>query len=325
MKEFTVSKKEAGTRFDKYLLKILKNCGSGLIYKSLRKKNITLNDKKADGKESLSEGDIIKIFFSDETFEKFSNGNDLNSDRSDESLKMPNDFKAPDTIYEDNDVLILNKPVGVLSQKAKADDYTITEWLYERVGMSGTFKPAVCNRLDRNTSGIIFAGKSIAGLQMLSDCLKSRKVHKYYITVVCGKVTKKECIEGYLLKKEAHNTVEIYKENVPGSSFIKTEYEPLCTNDEYTLLKVNLITGKSHQIRAHLASIGHPIIGDGKYGLRSVNEKFRKKGLTSQLLHAYETVFDKDDDLIELSGKNFKAPLPALFNDIIKNLFNYNL
>ncbi|MBP5305699.1 MAG: RluA family pseudouridine synthase, partial [Lachnospiraceae bacterium] len=173
MKEFTVSKKEAGTRFDKYLLKILKNCGSGLIYKSLRKKNITLNDKKADGKESLSEGDIVKIFFSDETFEKFSSGDVGSTVKIAETLNIPKDFKVPDTIYEDEDVLILNKPVGVLSQKAKADDYTITEWLYERVGLSGTFKPAVCNRLDRNTSGIIFAGKSITGLQMLSDALKS--------------------------------------------------------------------------------------------------------------------------------------------------------
>lgn len=323
MKEFIITEKEAGARLSGYLSKILKEAGSGLIFKSLRKKNITLNDKKAEGKEVLKPGDNVKIWFSDETFNKFAG--DSNTEK-DLKAKFSWNGPEPEIIYEDNDVLILNKPVGVLSQKATAEDITLTEWVCNYVGVKEGFTPGVCNRLDRNTSGIVLAGKSHNGLAVLSKLLKDRTIHKYYITVVKGRLDKNETIEGYLLKKEQHNTVEIYKENVAGSSYIRTEYLPIKVSDDYTLLKVNLITGKSHQIRAHLASIGHPVIGDGKYGDRKVNEFFRRFNLNSQLLHAYEIIFpDMTDELSALSGCHFKAELPSAFAKIVKKFFDEDL
>ena len=193
-----------------------------------------------------------------------------------------------------------------------------------------TFKPGVCNRLDRNTSGLILSGKTLSGLQELSRMLSERTVHKYYLTIVVGEIKEKKHIDGYLYKKEQHNTVEIYsteefaevtadrtdphaKEIAQHASYIRTEYEPLCENGQYTLLKVQLITGKSHQIRAHLAHIGHPIVGDGKYGYRKTNEAFRRMHVNSQLLHAWKLCFPKQCNLPALSGRELVAPVPKEF------------
>lgn len=331
MQSIIIHEREAGGRLDKFLGRYMKEAPVSFFYKMLRKKNITLNGKKATGTELLQTGDEIKLFLADETIIKF--GGKIIGERK-ESVKsaIPTlnwNQPIPRVLYEDQHVLIMNKPIGVLSQKAKKDDVTMTEWVIDYLLQSGslkpedldTFRPGVCNRLDRNTSGIILAGKTLYGLQTLSSMLAERTVHKYYLTVVVGRITEKRRIEGYLYKKEQHNTVEIYDSPREGASYIQTEYEPIMDNGEYTLLKVNLITGKSHQIRAHLSSIGHPIVGDGKYGYRRTNEVFRRYQLNAQFLHAWEMVFpDLTGELEKLSGNVIRAELPTVFQDVLKRL-----
>lgn len=349
MKEFTIGKNEAGKRFDKYLFIILSNSSSGFIYKMLRKKNITLNDKKADGKEKLSEGDIVKLYLSDETFEKFadkkivalmSDGPDKkasneavleNNDNYLEAFKKIEKDFSPEIIYEDSEILLVNKPAGLLSQKAVPSDVSINEWLIgyllEEDKISSkqlvTFKPSICNRLDRNTSGIVICSKSLAGAQKMNELLKDRNVHKFYRTIVRGVVTSEMTIDGYLVKDERNNTVTISDTESEDSSHIVTRYIPLKTNEAMNLsyIEVELITGKSHQIRAHLSSIGHPIIGDSKYGNIKFNSRFKKDyGLKYQLLHSYRLQMPKmTDAFIDISEKTFVAKLPDIFNKLLKD------
>ena len=301
MKEFKAGKNEAGQRLDKYLKKILPNASMGFIYKMLRKKNIKLNDKKASGTEIVSVDDKIKIFLSDDTFAKFS----VNEDR------LMKDFKAlgalkPDglgVVYEDDDILAANKPVNMLSQKLDFDTYK-------------SFKPSVCNRLDRNTSGLILMGKSLHGLQYLSQVLKDRTAEKYYMALVAGEVDEPMTIEGFLTKDEAVNKVQITKEPISDESLpIKTAYRPLKTIEmsdschKATLLEVHLITGRSHQIRAHLSSIGHPIIGDMKYGDKRINAFYKENyHVTSQLLHAHHVILP--------DGRYIEAALPVIWSRV---------
>ena len=281
MRMLTVSKNEAGQRLDKLLAKYLNLAGKSFIYKMMRKKNITLNGKKCDGSEHLTEGDEIKLFLAEETIEKFS------------EVKIQKvQKKKLDIVYEDEHILLINKPSGMLSQKAKETDESLVEYLIDYLLDSGKlkkedlacFRPSVCNRLDRNTSGIVAAGRSLPGLQIMSEVIKDRSLGKYYVCVVRGIVKGEARIEGWL------------------------------TKNGYTLLEVHLITGRSHQIRAHLASIGHPIAGDPKYGDPRVNEEVKKRfGVRSQMLHAWRLVMPEtiSEPLSYLAGKEFTAPMPA--------------
>ena len=230
--------------------------------------------------------------------------------------------------FEDKNVLIINKPAGILSQKAKASDVSMVEYIIAYLLDKGeltredlrTFRPSVCNRLDRNTSGILVAGKSLSGLQTLSAMLKDRSLHKYYQCVVLGSCKKKEYIRGYLKKEERTNRVRILKEKEEGAVEIETEYEALEYGNGFTLLQVKLITGRSHQIRAHLSSIGHPILGDFKYGNRELNEECRKKWqVKSQLLHASKLEMPvMKGDCENLSEMVFIAPLPSVFYKVME-------
>lgn len=325
MQQWIVGEGESGGRLDKYLNKALREAPASFLYKMLRKKNITLNGGKAVGTEILAAGDEIKLFLSDETISKF--GGKVGG-RAGKSFTWAQ--PQPGILYEDKHVLILNKPVGVLSQKARPEDSSMVEWVahylskesQEENGGPSTFRPGVCNRLDRNTSGIILAGKTLYGLQALSQMLKERSVEKYYLALVAGEVAGSRRIEGYLAKKEQHNTVEIYREPREGASYICTEYEPICSKAGYTLLQVRLVTGKSHQIRAHLSSIGHPVVGDGKYGYRKVNEQFRRYHLNSQFLHSWRLVFPigLPKELAELAGRSVEAELPEVFCGVLRHL-----
>ncbi len=315
MREFQINSNEAGQRFDKYLKKLLVNAPGSFVYKMLRKKNITLNGKKADGAEKLAEGDQVKLFLSEETFDKFAGRQ--KAALSYESLKG---LEALPVVYEDADVLIVNKPSGMLSQKAKSTDISANEHIISYLMETGvlteemmrTFKPSVCNRLDRNTSGLLVAGKTLKGLQEMSQALQERTVQKYYRCIVKGEVQEKSYIKGWLTKDERSNKVTICA-NKPQSDTahvflpIETEYVPLWGKHGYSELEVHLITGRSHQIRAHLASIGHPIIGDGKYGDKKVNERFRKElQVDSQLLHAYRMLFADGREVIAPCGAEFE-------------------
>lgn len=320
MKEYIIGKNEANQRLDKYLHKLLKEASNGFLYKMLRKKNITLNGKKAEGTERLQEGDTVKLFLSDETFEKFCGGNA--ADSLPEIPKSKKEVKL-DIVYEDEDVLIINKPQGMLSQKAKPSDVSANEYILDYLLASSavtreelkTFRPSICNRLDRNTSGLLIAGKSLRGLQNMAEQLKSRSMKKFYRCIVKGTVMERKKITGYLKKNSASNQVMISSKEEKDSKYIETEYVPIqsffCKQfGDVTLLEVHLITGRSHQIRAHLASIGHPILGDEKYGDHKLNENlFRQYKVKEQMLHAYRLVFP--------DGFEVTAQLPESFERII--------
>lgn len=318
MQSLIVSKNEAGQRLDKLLAKYLNLAGKGFLYKMMRKKNITLNGKKCDGSEMLTSGDEIKLFLSDDTILKFS------------EVKVPVVKKVSlNVIYEDEHILLVNKPSGMLSQKAKETDESLVEYMIDYMISSGqlstdqlkSFRPSICNRLDRNTSGLVVGGKSLAGLQIMSEVFKDRTIHKYYQCVVKGQIADRQMITGFLLKDEAANQVRIHKTQVPESVPITTEYEPVQYYGGYTLLKVTLITGRTHQIRAHLSSIGHPIVGDYKYGNSQVNEEAKRLyHVNSQMLHSSQVVFPQlKEPLAYLSGKSFLAPLPKTFSKICKD------
>lgn len=319
MKEFTVTAADSGQKCIKYCEKILPNAGTGFLYKMLRKKNITVNGKKSDGNERLMGGDIVRFFFSDETFAGFA-GKESVTNHSVPSLKNEH------IIYENEDVLLYNKPVGLLSQKAKPDDISVNEMFLAYLAQSIKKEPgdninkaSICNRLDRNTSGVVICGKTYRGLRLMNEMIAGRDLGKYYHCLVAGDVKKAILLKGYLRKDEKTNKVEIRAEEFSGASYIETEITPLAGNRNITLLEVHLITGKTHQIRSHLAYLGHPIIGDHKYGNTKINERYRKVyGLKSQLLHAYRIELPEDIKLGELSGQKFIAPKPDLFKRIEK-------
>lgn len=309
------------------LFKLLPEAEKNFIYKMLRKKNITLNDKKASGNEALKSGDCIRIYFSDETYEKFA-GAGAGKITPDENCTR---LDTQSIIYEDDDILLVNKPAGVLSQRAAADDYSMVEMIghyleekgeYDSAGAAG-FKPAVANRLDRNTSGIIAAGKSISGLKFLSDGFKSNTFKKLYLCIAKGELKDELMLNG-LWSKSSHGNKVVIKDagarpdgGFPRELFIKgnvpvqTQVSPVRSNGEATLCIVRLMTGKTHQIRAHLASVGFPLLGDYKYGDKAFNDRYKRLyGIEFQLLHAI---------LLDIPGKGtFFAGLPDSFKRLLK-------
>lgn len=313
-----------GGRFDKFLNRHLPNAGSSFIYKMLRKKNITLNGKKADGKEIIKAGDSVEMFFSEDTYNKFRgvSAESVNITEYEKAYKELDDISV---IFENTDVLIMNKPVGVLSQKAKDSDLSANEWLIgyllNRKEVSNEslkeFKPSVCNRLDRNTSGILLCGKSLKGSRGLSRIIKNREIGKFYNLLVVGTDIKEQILTGFLSKDSKNNKVSVALND---DEQIKTGIKPIKSNEKITLLEAELFTGKTHQIRAHLASISHPLIGDYKYGKESVNDYFKKEyGLESQFLSCVRVTFPNEcDALPDLAGKTFEAELPALFKRILE-------
>lgn len=316
MKLITVTTNEAGQRFDKLLAKYLNEAPKSFIYKMLRKKNITLNGKKASGSELLAAGDEVRLFLADETLDKF---------HTSSYQRAKTDL---DIVYEDEHIILINKPAGMLSQKAKPGDVSLVEYLITYLVESGavtkeqlaSFHPAVCNRLDRNTSGLVIAGKSLAGLQEMSRLLQDRTMHKYYRCIISGTMHGTCHLKGYLCKDHARNQVTVSKAPSHDAQPIETEYTVIGHGKNVTLLEVLLITGRSHQIRAHLASIGHPIIGDTKYGNSKWNEAYRQScGVKHQLLHAYRLEMPELSGALScLSGKAFYAPVPAVFDKVMQ-------
>ena len=269
MREFIIGINEAGQRLDKYLKKILPNASSGFLYKMLRKKNITCNKAKMTGKEQLKKGDRIQIFFSEETFMKFMQDPEKLKNEFEQLKTLP--LKGLRVVYEDG---------------------------------FASFRPAVCNRLDRNTTGLLLMGKSLNGSQTLSQALKDRTIRKFYRALVSGEIKESAHLSGYLRKDEKTNQVEILEKEADNASYIETAYEPVAYKNGVTELEIHLITGRTHQIRAHLSSIGHPIIGDMKYGDANVNHAFYELDhVTHQLLP---------------DGRIFTAPVPEVFEQIMK-------
>lgn len=357
MREIRIGREIASQRLDKFLQRYLPEAGTGLLYKQLRKKNITLNGGKAGGKELLSEGDVVRIWFSEETLEKLSGGKVVSfsgtpaDDRR--ALESENRTKnvaggnvsrgtagkeSPDKrtgrkrrgakpltpemiVYEDEDIILINKPAGILSQKAKPEDVSLNEMLQAYLFGKGElteeklkfYSPSVVNRIDRNTSGLVLGAKNLAAAREMSEMLRNRTLQKYYYALVNGQVKEKEHVRAWLVKDKEKNQVKIYDHPVDGADLIETVYEPMAKAERYTLLRVELLTGKTHQIRAHLSFIGHSLVGDVKYGQKSMNSATREHtGLSRQFLHAEKVIFpDTEGALKSLSGRCFRAPLPA--------------
>ncbi len=312
MKEVLITKDISNQRFDKMLKKFLPEAANSFIYKMLRKKNITLNDKKAEGNEILKEGDIVKLFFSDETFEKFS-GAQKDSFASIRGIK-----DNLNIVHEDKSFMVINKPEGILSQKANISDISINELALKHMLKSGElteesyklYHPSVVNRLDMYTTGLILFAKTYESARALSDSIADHSTEKYYLTVVDGILEEELLIEGYLHKDEASNIVEISDIEKEDFVYCKTGIKPIKVFKDKTLLEVRLFTGRSHQIRAFLAYKGYPVLGDPKYGDRQLNEKLRSTyGIKNQLLHAYRLKL-KD-------GREFKALPPKTFSNVL--------
>ena len=324
MRELNITAREEGQRLDKILSKYLNKAPKSFVYKMLRKKNIKLNGKKATGNEKLSKGDQVCIYLAEDTISKFR-----------EEVRAGKQKLKLDILYEDDNVIMVNKPWGILSQKSKSEDISINDQIIPYAVNQGLIsekelqvvKPSICNRLDRNTTGIIICGISMEGLQTMAEMFKNRDMEKYYLCIVKGKLNKPQKVSAYLRKDEKTNKVTVSKQEIFGGNHIETAYEPVISNDEFTLLKVKLITGKTHQIRAHLASIGHPLIGDFKYGDRKINQQMKQRfGLKDQLLHCQEIVFPKHmKTCSNLSGKRIQAPLPKRFETIKQELFGRDL
>lgn len=329
-----MSKREEGLKCIKLCQKMLPNATSSFLYKMLRKKNITLNDKRANGSEPLQAGDVIRFYFSDETFDKFhiteksKNGatkenaydvshvkKDLFDEKKDTKLQIDRNC----IIYEDQDVILYNKPAGMLSQKAKIQDISINDvllaYVREKEGENALFTPSICNRLDRNTSGMILFGKSYQGIRCLNTMLNRRSLCKYYHCIVKGQVHQTISLKGYLVKDTKTNKVFVEEKKTADNARIETLIRPLKVGKEMSLLEVHLITGKTHQIRVHLSSIGHPILGDMKYGGQAfARECMEKYGVKYQLLHAYCITFPQTEDCLKaLRGKSFEAAKPLKF------------
>lgn len=323
MKQLNISANEAGQRLDKLLAKYLREAPKSFLYKMMRKKNITLNGKKVQGNEILKVGDEVKLFFSDETLEKFRGQN--------VSAKIRPTRQKLDILYEDENIILINKPAGMLSQKAKPQDVSLVEHLISYLIESNSltqeqlqsFHPSVCNRLDRNTSGLVVAGKSLVGLQQMSQMLQERSMQKYYCCIVAGTMQGSCHLKGYLVKNQKTNTVTVSEqadETDPECKRIETSYRVLAAGNGLTMLEVHLITGRSHQIRAHLASIGHPILGDPKYGDEKLNRRYRASHqISGQLLHACRLEMPKQmtGTLAYLAGECFTAPIPSLYHRLL--------
>lgn len=323
MREIKITKELSGGRLDKMIYKYLDKAPSGFVYKMLRKKNIVLNDKKAFGSEILKEGDSIKIYLSEETINKFmTRGRGEKSEGEDPSAS----YKIKEyLVYEDENIILLNKPAGLLTQKAKPSDISLNDMLLDYLGATETFTPGVANRLDRNTAGLVIAGKNLLSSRLLNKAIKDRDLKKYYLALVYGNFKEEKKFCSYLIKDNKSNKVKIFDvfagaEIPKGAEYIETFCSPLSYNGSLSLIETELVTGKTHQIRAQLSKAGYPIIGDYKYGNTRGNEGFKAKyGLSSQFLMAYKIEFGSmKDELSYLNGKAVTAPLPENFAAVLK-------
>ncbi len=317
MIEIKINKTNENQRLDKYLLKYLNKAPKSFIYKMLRKKNIKLNNKKAEGNEIITDGDIINIYLSDETINNFKENKQINSTKQ--------DFKI---IFEDNNIILCYKPINLVSQpdlnnKTNSLNDQLIFYMHNKgeYTSSSDFTPSICNRLDRNTSGIVTFGKNLKALQSLNKAFKDDLIDKYYLTAVYGTITKKDTLELY--HKKENNKAIISKEYIPNSKKVITQYEPIATKDNKTLLNIKLITGKTHQIRVSLEHIGYPIIGDKKY---SNNKNLDNFNLKNQFLHCYKISFKEQDEFLSyLSNKSFVCKYMDISFKNVLNFFDYEI
>ena len=329
MKEYVINSADEGQTLLKYLEKVLPGAKGGVVFKALRKKNIVLNGGKATGKEVLKEGDSVKVFFSDEVIESFKPK--FGKDAAKVSVKKEELKRfTKNIVFEDTNRLIVNKDADLLSQSDGSGSISLNDMLLsylENEVKHYAVKPSVCNRLDRNTSGLVLCGKTQKGLKALSEVIKDRSLKKYYYAIVFGELKGKLELKGYLHKDKEKNMAEItedkrYEDSDPVETIAEKEGKIRVKNYDLTLLKVQLVTGKPHQIRAHLLHAGYPVLGDMKYfteGSRACSEALSIK---RQMLHAFRVEFPKmDKEFSSISGKSFEAEL----KDDMKSLLKYRV
>ncbi|MCR4746579.1 MAG: RluA family pseudouridine synthase [Lachnospiraceae bacterium] len=329
MKKFTVTKNDEGQTLLKYSAKILAKAPMSVIRKALRKKNIDLNGKKADGSESLKAGDEIQIWFSDETFAKFMSVADKHKSSAKDNKKISEkELKSfeKSILYEDENVVIINKAAGILTQSDDSNENSLNDILLaycSDFSKIRTFKPSICNRLDRNTSGIVIAGKTIKGLQKMNELIKDRSVRKFYRTILFGEFREEADLKAWLRKEKAKNKVFIYDSEKENSVEIETIVNPIeifkSQGYSFTYAEVDLVTGRPHQIRAHLSHVGCPVMGDSKYGSSESIKCSEKFGIRRQMLHAARLEFPKlKGEFAALSEKIIEAPIAQDMNSLLK-------
>lgn len=306
MRNLEIKKNDANQRLDKFLQKRFKTMPKTLMYKYIRKKCIKLNGKKCDIDVQLAEGDVLTFYIKDEFFEAAEEKNYY-------FLKAPAKF---DIVYEDDNIILIDKKPGLIVHPDKNYHFDslvarVQHYLYEKGEYNPdeekTFSPALVNRIDRNTGGIVIAAKNAESLRILNRKMKTRELEKYYLCLICGNPKEQSgLLQGYITKNESKNKVTVHKNEIENSKEIKTKYKVLDSNGRYSLAEVELLTGRTHQIRAHMASIGHPLVGDTKYGYR------KKDGDTFkyQALYSYRIKFNFTDGagiLEYLNGKDFSV------------------
>lgn len=303
MRTVTVNENDSMQRLDKFLTKYFKTMPKSLMYKGIRKKRIKVNGKKCDIDYILKAGDVIDLYINDEFFEV--------PDERTSFLKAQPEVCV---VYEDENIILMDKKPGIIvhdddDEKVNTLLNHMKAYLYQKGEYDHTkensFVPSLCNRIDRNTGGIVIGAKNALTLKVINEKIKNREIKKFYLCLVQGKLKKKEdTLTGYLVKNTDQNRVYIHSSPVKGSKNIITKYRVLKENPLTSLVEVELITGRTHQIRAHFASIGHPLAGDGKYGTNEFNDKV---GMKTQALYSYKLIFDFKDEnhLGYLNGRTF--------------------
>jgi len=306
MKSFTINNNDAGQRLDKFLRKAAPQLPPSLLYRAIRQKNIKINKKRCAPSDKLAPGDVVSLYLPD----------DLLAPREHDFLAAPDTLEI---VYEDENILLINKPQGLLVHEGDTPGpdtliLRVQRYLYQRgewdPARENSFTPALCNRIDRNTCGIVIAAKNFGALQIISEKLRAREITKLYLCIVHGVPKKKSgLLSGYLRRDETAKKVQIFHRQTPGAKSALLKYQVIAEKGGKALLEVQLLTGRTHQIRAQLAAAGHPIWGDAKYG----DSRENKQRGNRQALCAYKLVFSftsSGQELDYLRGKSFEISTP---------------
>lgn len=305
MKEFIINSNDANQRLDKFIPKSVPRLPQSMMYKAIRNKRIKINGKRAEISTRLQTGDIVQMYINDEFFD----------------TTVETEFMAAppvlDIVYEDENIILIDKKNGLVVHEDNENTVDtlinrLKHYLYDKGEYNpeeeNSFAPSLCNRLDRNTGGIVIAAKNAESLRILNQKIKDRELEKYYLCVTVGvPPKKKDTITAYLEKNSDDNTVKVTDRKTDKNKTIITTYKVLKTKGNLALLEIKLDTGRTHQIRAHMAYIGCPLLGDGKYGINRVNKEYKIK---TQALYSYKLkfTFETDSGCLEyLNGKEYEV------------------